>query len=426
MNLLTEVRRIKEMMGFKTVLNEQWWKSLFGASDEAAEAFGKQAAEESSNLSKAFAEVVGGKGEWSDILKYAGEQTGKVGDETAAIAWIKTQPDLMKKIAMASDEIVNSVIQKRFASSDLSQLFKPNDLATIESVTASRITKNTADIVKKGSQDIINVIKTKPNWADNDDLSKLVQDLEAKVKLADDLMNTSVVKGTTTDVAAKTIPTPTTKPTYEIDETFLDQITKLYDEGNYTKALDVAKAKVTPEGQKFIDDLDKTLTKAEKDEFLGRVGDEVCGLKESIIIKRLLRENRGIQNFCNFWKSGSKKGDSMVGGAMQYWGIILVSILGLAATIYFFQVCFQGRPVDVEIPEWKEEKPEEGGSSEEENNSNEEEESSNSGCKTQKQFQAKIDAGYEGYTISNVTSDCTVDLINFEGNVVGTYTYEQL
>jgi hypothetical protein len=76
MNLLTEVRRIKEMMGFKTVLNEQWWKSLFGASDEAAEAFGKQAAEESSNLSKAFAEVVGGKGEWSDILKYAGEQTG--------------------------------------------------------------------------------------------------------------------------------------------------------------------------------------------------------------------------------------------------------------------------------------------------------------------------------------------------------------
>lgn len=369
MNLLTEVRRIKEMMGLKTVLNEQWWKTLFGASDEAAEAFGKQAAEESSNLSKAFAEVVGGKGEWSDILKYAGEQTGKVGDETAAIAWIKTQPDLMKKIAMASDEIVNSVIQKRFASSDLSQLFKPNDLATIESVTASRITKNTADIVKKGSQDIINVIKTKPNWADNDDLSKLVQDLEAKVKLADDLMNPSAVKGTTTDVAAKAL----TKDEFvvKIDD-MISNPSKYAKSQELQKDLMEAGSNLSKEQKDDIANGLSKLSDEEAETMLKNLNDKMCTLKENIRARKLLTEG-GFANFCREFASGIREFAGTGKGAL---GIVAILALG-----YFIYVNWDGlheaayiESLDPNAEEKK--KEEENNSSEDENNSSEEENNS--------------------------------------------------
>ena len=369
MNLLTEVRRIKEMMGFKTVLNEQWWKTLFGASDEAAEAFGKQAAEESSNLSKAFAEVVGGKGEWSDILKYAGEQTGKVGDETAAIAWIKTQPDLMKKIAMASDEIVNSVIKKKFTTMNLDQLFSDDSIKFLEELSNETLDDITADYIKSTSENLVKFIKQKPNWASNKDLSDLVKDLEARAKLADDLMNPSAVKGTTTDVATKAL----TKDEFvvKIDD-MISNPSKYAKSQELQKDLMEAGSNLSKEQKDDIANGLSKLSDEEAETMLKNLNDKMCTLKENIRARKLLTEG-GFVNFCREFASGIREFAGTGKGAL---GIVAILAIG-----YFIYVNWDGlheaayiESLDPNAEEKK--KEEENNSSEEENNSSEEENNS--------------------------------------------------
>jgi hypothetical protein len=149
--------------------------------------------EASAALSKAFAEKVGGTGSWSDILKYVSAKTGKVADDVDVTAWIKTQPDLMKKIAMSSDEIVNSVIQKKFTTMNLDQLFSDDSIKFLEELSNETLDDITADYIKSTSENLVKFIKQKPNWASNKDLSDLVKYLEARAKLADEILASSII-----------------------------------------------------------------------------------------------------------------------------------------------------------------------------------------------------------------------------------------
>ena len=188
-HLLTEINRMKGMMGL-TLLSEQaaFYKKIIqgltGVSDESAQSIAKSADEVGSEFGTALKQVVGGAGTYDDLVSYVSRQGGSVKSVDDIVNFVKSRPDLLKKIATSSDVIMKRAAESVFATSKVKDLFNPTSWAMVNKLLTSNTISAIDSVLKQLEQ-----YKGK-----NSELDDLIQKLKDRKSIAEKMKSTPSVK----------------------------------------------------------------------------------------------------------------------------------------------------------------------------------------------------------------------------------------
>jgi hypothetical protein len=256
-SLISEIKRMKEIMGL-TLLSEgidDLVKKVLGMSDEGATTI-KNLADQTDEYSNALKSVVGGTGSYDDILSYVGGKIRKSSPTVDEIAtYIKSDKELLKKLALGSDAIMKNAADDIFAKADIQNILTPTSYSYVDGLINVKLTANNSQFVSDFIDDALAVLE--PKLGQNTELDNLIKQLQERQKIANNLK---------TGLDA---PTPsrfsfgnTNKPPV------VDDSVSKYVKGNdpdFDNVLEMAKAespvKLSPEKQAIVDNFAYTLYK---------------------------------------------------------------------------------------------------------------------------------------------------------------------
>jgi hypothetical protein len=256
-SLISEIKRMKEIMGL-SLLTEGWddlVKKVFGMSDEGATTI-KNLADQTDEYSNALKSVVGGTGSYDDILAYVGGKISKSSPTVDEIAtYIKSDKELLKKLALGSDAIMKKAADDIFAKADIQNILTPNSYSYVDGLINVKLTANNSQFVSDFIDDALAVLE--PKLGQNTELDNLIKQLQERQKIADNLKT-----GLDT-------PTPSR---FSFDDTnkasVVDDTSSKYVKGkdpDFDSVLEMAKAespvKLSAEKQAIVDNFAYTLYK---------------------------------------------------------------------------------------------------------------------------------------------------------------------
>ena len=186
--LIVEINRMKEIMGL-SLLTEDYGdivKKLFGLSDESANSI-KNVADQTDEFSNAIKQVVGGTGSYSDLLGYVGRKYSKSSPTVDDIvAFIKTQPDVLKKMALSSDAVMKKAAEDLFATSSVKSLFTTQSWDYVDDLIKMELEPDFIDSSIRYLDDALANLKPHKGRG-NTELDDLIKQLEERKSLADKL-----------------------------------------------------------------------------------------------------------------------------------------------------------------------------------------------------------------------------------------------
>jgi hypothetical protein len=184
-HLLTEISRVKEIMGLSLLSEgiDDLVKKLLGVSDESAESIAKSADEIGSELSTALKQIVGGTGTYDDLVSYvARTKGGSTFDDI--ITFVKSQPELLKKIATSSDIIMKNAAQEIIKKSNVTDLLTKTTIDVVDDLLNLNIRSNNTDSIIPMIDSAITTLKPY-SW--NSDIDELITKLEDRKSIAKNL-----------------------------------------------------------------------------------------------------------------------------------------------------------------------------------------------------------------------------------------------
>jgi hypothetical protein len=184
-HLLTEISRVKEIMGLSLLSEgiDDLVKKLLGVSDESAESIAKSADEIGSELSTALKQIVGGTGTYDDLVSYvARTKGGSTFDDI--ITFVKSQPELLKKIATSSDIIMKNAAQEIIKKSNVTDLLTKTTIDVVDDLLNLNIRSNNTDSIIPMIDSAITTLKPY-SW--NSDIDELITKLEDRKSIAENL-----------------------------------------------------------------------------------------------------------------------------------------------------------------------------------------------------------------------------------------------
>jgi hypothetical protein len=292
-HLLTEINRMKGMMGL-TLLSEQaaYVKKLIqavtGVSDESAQSIAKSADEVGSEFGTALKQVVGGAGTYDDLVSYVSRQGGSVKSVDDIVNFVKSRPDLLKKIATSSDVIMKRAAESVFATSKVKDLFNPTSWAMVNKL----LTSNTISAIDSALKQL------EQYKGKNSELDDLIQKLKDRKSIAEKMKSTPSVK-VVDNVGGKS----------EMIN-FIDGIEDIQLKSDLTDVV----SKISDDEMKQIDDIVSKIPKEKEGEFIDLMMNKVCSINESRNIGKLsniLTESKfdkGCNNFSKLIKLFDKDG----------------------------------------------------------------------------------------------------------------------
>jgi hypothetical protein len=182
-----------------SLLTEGWddlVKKVLGVSDEGATTI-KNVADQTDELSSSLKSVVGGTGSYDDILAYVGGKISKSSPTVDEIAtYIKSDKNLLEKLALGSDAIMKKAAQDVFAKADIKNILTPNSYDYVNSLFAVNLSTNNKSFIESFIDDAISVLKRKEGV--NNDLDDLIKKLQERKKIVQNFEVSDVVPKTTT------------------------------------------------------------------------------------------------------------------------------------------------------------------------------------------------------------------------------------
>jgi hypothetical protein len=172
-------------------------KKLFGLSDESAASV-KNVADQTDEFSSAIKQVVGGTGSYDDLLGYVGRKYSKTTPSVDDIvAFIKTQPDMLKKMALSSDAVMKKAAEDLFAKSSVKSLFTPQSWDYVDDLIKMELEPDFIDSSIRYLDDALTNLKPYKGRG-NVELDDLIKQLEERKVLADKLKTDLITPKTTT------------------------------------------------------------------------------------------------------------------------------------------------------------------------------------------------------------------------------------
>ena len=181
--LLCEINRMKEIMGLSLLSEgiDDLVKKLLGVSDESAESIAKSADDVGSEFSTALKQIVGGAGTYDDLLSYVSKQGGSIKSVDNIVTFVKSQPELLKKIATSSDVIMKDAAQSIIQRSSVKTLLEKDLIENIEGIILYTVDESDAAIISKMIDDTLVILNRYSNNSDITDLIKKLKDKKSVV-----------------------------------------------------------------------------------------------------------------------------------------------------------------------------------------------------------------------------------------------------
>jgi hypothetical protein len=160
-NLLTEVNRMKQIMGVQ-LINEGWddiIKSILGISKDGGEKITLEISDDVKQLSPALSKIGGDS--LSDVTSYLSKQGLYTDDDI--INWIKTQPEIMDQMAKSSDQIMKQASNIVYEKLKLEQILTSDAIRSIDSILSRDISRLTVGEIDNVLRTLMDVYTKTPN-----------------------------------------------------------------------------------------------------------------------------------------------------------------------------------------------------------------------------------------------------------------------
>ena len=335
--LLCEINRMKEIMGLSLLSEgiDDLVKKLLGYSDESAQSIAKSADEAGSEFSTALKQIVGGAGTYDDLLSYVSKQGGSVKSVDDIVSFVKSQPELLKKIATSSDAIMKDAAQSIIKKSSITTLLEKDLIENIEGIILYTVDESDAAMMSKMIDDTLVILN---RYSSNADVSDLIKKLKDKKSVVNNMKSTPSVKVTDNLGGVSKIGDEygVVKAEVKTSDEILSDINTLFkDEPEIIDALSKIPKQDLEDGYKAISELPESKI----DEIFEKVK-ESCGLKEAA-------NNDKWGKFCSGASKYTKEADSGVGRIMKR----ILILAGAGIGIYLIIQYLRGEKITIPVPD---------------------------------------------------------------------------
>lgn len=163
------------------------WAKIFGVSDESAELIAKSAKEKGSDFNLLLIQIFGGAGTFDDLESYAKRQCVSINSLDDIVSFVKSKPELLKKIAISSDRIMKNAAQEIIKKSNVSDLLTKTTIDVVDDLLNLNIRSNNAQSIISMIESAITTLKPY-SW--NSDIDELIKKLKDRKAIAENLKST--------------------------------------------------------------------------------------------------------------------------------------------------------------------------------------------------------------------------------------------
>ena len=136
----------------------------------------------------ALKQIVGGTGSYDDIISYVSKKNGSVKSVDDIATFIKSDPELLKVIAMSSDVILKNAAQDIIKNSEVTTLLSKDLIDHIEGIILYVVDVDESALITKMTDDTLLVLN---RYRSNSDILVIIKKLEDKKSIINNMNPTS-------------------------------------------------------------------------------------------------------------------------------------------------------------------------------------------------------------------------------------------